>query len=108
MPQDGSIWGEMIVISVVLETHGVHADPGLLRERLKPAVQKDQPLADKLVLIPFLLLVFLAIGFMAADAARWRWSRMPPFAQWAGCGLLLAAFLFCTGRCARTALRRPS
>ena len=72
----------------------VRVDPGLLRERLKPPVQKDQPLADKLILIPVLLLIFGGIGFMAADAARWRWSVMPSSVQWAGCGLLLAAFLF--------------
>jgi len=86
--------GEMVALSAVFGTFGVRGDPELLRERLKPPVQKDQPLADKLVLIPFLLLVFGAMGFMAADAARWRWSMMPPFVQWAGCGLLLAAFLF--------------
>jgi protein-S-isoprenylcysteine O-methyltransferase Ste14 len=86
--------GEMVVISVVFGAYGVHADPGLLRERLKPPVQRGQPLADKLVVIPILLLVFGALGFMAADAARWRWSMMPPSVQWAGCGLLLAAFLF--------------
>jgi protein-S-isoprenylcysteine O-methyltransferase Ste14 len=33
------------------------------------------------------------MGFMAADAARWRWSAMPFFVQLTGCGLLLAAFL---------------
>jgi protein-S-isoprenylcysteine O-methyltransferase Ste14 len=86
--------GEMVALSVVFGVYGVRADPGLLRERLKPPVQKDQPLADKLVLIPFLLLVFAAMGFMAADAARWHWSAMPPSVQWTGCGLLLAAFLF--------------
>jgi len=71
----------------------VRVDPGLLRERLKPPVQKDQPLADKLVVIPILLLILGGMGFMAADAARWRWSIMPPSVQWAGCGLLLAALL---------------
>ena len=86
--------GEMAAISVVFGTLAMRLDPGLLRERLKPPVQKDQPLADKLVVIPFLLLVFGAMGFMAADAMRWRWSMMPPSVQWAGCGLLLAAFLF--------------
>ncbi len=86
--------GEMVAIAVVFGVHGVRVDPGLLRERLKPPVQKDQPLEDKLVLIPFLLLVFGAMGFMAADAARWHWSAMPPSVQWAGCALLLAAFLF--------------
>ena len=87
-------FGEMIAFSIVFGTVGLRVDPGLLRERLKPPVQKGQPLADKLVVIPFLLFVFGAMGFMAADAARWHWSRMPPSVQWAGCGLLLAAFLF--------------
>jgi protein-S-isoprenylcysteine O-methyltransferase Ste14 len=86
--------GIMIAISIVFGTHMVRVDPGLLRERLKPPVQKDQPLADKLVVIPILLLILGGMGFMAADAARWRWSIMLPSVQWAGCGLLLAAFLF--------------
>ena len=84
----------MVAISAVFGTHMMRVDPGLLRERLKPPVQKDQPLADKLVLIPFLLLVFGGMGFMAADAARWHWSMMPPSVQWTGCGLLLAAISF--------------
>jgi protein-S-isoprenylcysteine O-methyltransferase Ste14 len=86
--------GAMVALSVIFGAHMMRVDPGLLRERLKPPVQKDQPLADKLVLIPVLLLMFGGMGFMAADAARWRWSMMPPSVQWAGCGLLLAAFLF--------------
>src|ERR1700751_1466872 len=72
----------------------LRADPGLLKKRLKPPMKKDQPLADKLVLIPILLLIFGGMGFMAADAVRWHWSVMPPSVQWAGCGLLLAAMLF--------------
>lgn len=76
--------GEMLALSVVFGVYGLRVDPGLLRERLKPPVQKHQPLADKLVLIPLLLLVFGAMGFMAADAARWRRSRMPPSVQGAG------------------------
>jgi protein-S-isoprenylcysteine O-methyltransferase Ste14 len=86
--------GEMIALSVVLGTHMMRVDPGLLKERLRGPVQKDQPRADKLVLIPILLLIYAGMAFMAADAARWRWSTMPSFVPWAGCGLLLAAFLF--------------
>jgi protein-S-isoprenylcysteine O-methyltransferase Ste14 len=86
--------GEMIAISVVLGVYFARIDPGLLRERLKPPIQKDQPLADKLILIPLLLLLFGAMGFMAADAARWRWSTTPRSVQWAGCVLLVAAILF--------------
>src|SRR5262249_49147139 len=85
--------GVMVAISVIFGTHMMRVDPGLLKERLKPPMQKDQPLADKLVLIPVLLLTFGGLAFMAADAARWHWSMMPPFVQWAGCGVLLAAFL---------------
>jgi len=86
--------GEMIAISVVFGVYFARIDPGLLRERLKPPIQKDQPLADKLILIPLLLLLFGGMGFMAADAERWRWSTTPPSVQWAGCALLLAAILF--------------
>jgi len=86
--------GEMFAIAVVLGLTMARVDPGLLRERLKPPVQKDQPLADKLILIPLLLLLFGGMGFMAADAARWRWSTTPPSVQWAGCVLLLVVILF--------------
>jgi len=86
--------GEMITASVVFGLHMMRVDPGLLKERLKPPMQKDQPLADKLVLIPILLLIFGGMAFMAADAARWHWSIMSPSVQWAGCGLLLVALLF--------------
>ena len=84
----------MIVGSIVFGLHMLRVDPGLLKERLKPPVQKEQPLADKLVLIPILLLIFGGMAFMAADAARWRWSVMPPTVQWAGCALVLLALLF--------------
>ncbi|MBE1507899.1 protein-S-isoprenylcysteine O-methyltransferase Ste14 [Rhizobium viscosum] len=86
--------GEMVALSIVFGTIMVRLDPGLLRERLKPPVQKGQPLADKLILIPVLLLIFGGMGFMAADAARWHWSAMPSSVQWVGCGLLLGALLF--------------
>ena len=86
--------GEMIAFSVVFGSFTARADPGLLRERLKPPIQKDQPLADKLILIPLLLLLFGSMGFMAADAARWHWSAVPASVQLAGCVLLLAAILF--------------
>jgi protein-S-isoprenylcysteine O-methyltransferase Ste14 len=86
--------GEMVAMSVVFGLHMMRVDPGLLKERLKPPMQKDQPLADKLILVPILLLMFGGLGFMAADAARWHWSMMSSTVQWAGCGLLLAALLF--------------
>jgi len=85
--------GESAAFSVVLGLYGARVDPGLLNERMKPLIQKDQPLADKLFLIPTLILIFGGMGVMAADASRWHWSTMPPSVQWAGCGILLPAFL---------------
>ena len=86
--------GEMIVISIIFGLYGARVDPDLLRERLKPPIQKDQPLADKFILIPLLLLLLGSMGFMAADAERWHWSTVPLSVQWAGCVLLLGAFMF--------------
>lgn len=86
--------GEMITLSIVFSAYIARVDPELLRERLKPPVQQGQPLADKLIIVPLLLLMFAGMGFMAADAARWHWSTMPPSIQWMGSGLLLGAFLF--------------
>ena len=57
----------MLSFAVVFGAYALRVDPGLLRERLKPPVQRDQPLADKLVLIPFLLLI---LGAMAFEASR--------------------------------------
>src|SRR5580692_9189440 len=67
-------FGEMFAISVILGLY--------------------MPRVDKLILIPLLFLLFGGMGFMAADAARWRWSTIPPSVQWAGCVLLLAVILF--------------
>lgn len=86
--------GVMIAASVLFGAYMARVDPGLLRERLRPPVQKGQPLADKLIVIPILLLLFGGMGFMAADAARWRWSTMPFSVQEAGCALLLATLFF--------------
>ena len=60
--------GEMVAISVAFGLHGVRVDPGLLKERLKPPMQKDQPRADKLVLIPILL---TGIEALLAAAGAW-------------------------------------
>jgi protein-S-isoprenylcysteine O-methyltransferase Ste14 len=86
--------GEMVIISILCGLYGARVDPGLLRERLKPPIQKDQPLADKLILIPLLCLFFGSMGFMAADAARWHFSSVPPSLKLGGCGLLLAVIIF--------------
>src|SRR5208283_2838369 len=66
--------GELLAVSAFLSAYMARVDPGLLSERLKPPVQRDQPLADKLIIVPLLVLLFGGMGFMAADAERWRSS----------------------------------
>jgi hypothetical protein len=100
--------GEMVALSVIFGTIMMRVDPGLLRERLKPPVQKDQPLADKLILIPILLLMFGGMGFMAADAARWHWSTMPPSCSGQDVAFSWRPACSFIGPCARTASRRRS
>ena len=46
-----------------------HVDASLLKERPKLPMQRDQPLADKLVLIPILLLSFGAVPLWSRQIA---------------------------------------
>jgi hypothetical protein len=43
--------GAMIPISVVFWAYFARIDPGPLRARLRPPIQKDRPLAEKLILV---------------------------------------------------------
>ncbi len=49
----------------------------LLNERLKPPLQKGQPLADKLILIPFIITFLALIAFIPLDVFRWRLMEKP-------------------------------
>jgi protein-S-isoprenylcysteine O-methyltransferase Ste14 len=65
-------------------------DPALLAERMRPMMQKDQPLADKKFMLVFgfaALIWFLAIGF----DKRLHASDMPPALQALGWVMLLLA-----------------
>ncbi len=69
-------------------------DPALLKERLSAPIQKDQPTADKVLLSVLLLFLFGAFAFMALDAARFKWSAVPPWVQAAGALLLVLSIGF--------------
>ena len=70
-------------------------DPELLRERLAPPVQKDQPLADKALLVIILLVIFGSLALMALDAVRFRWSAVPSWLQAVGALILLIGIWIC-------------
>jgi protein-S-isoprenylcysteine O-methyltransferase Ste14 len=69
---------QMIVLSVVGGLWFARHDRGLLRERLAPLIQKEQPTADKILVWMFLMVVFAALVLMGHDAVRFGWSSMPP------------------------------
>lgn len=85
---------QMIVLSVVGGLWFARHDPGLLRERLAPLIQKEQPTADKILVSMFLMVFFAALVLMGLDAVRFGWSSMPPLGWAIGeLALLLSMWL---------------
>lgn len=75
-------------VATLLDLYPDHKD--LLRERLKSPLQKDQPLVDKVVLVPFLVL-FVAL-FVVIPLDLFHWHLLPPPApavSWLGFAFLL-------------------
>jgi protein-S-isoprenylcysteine O-methyltransferase Ste14 len=79
----------MILLSLAIGIRLANEDPGLLKERLSSPIQNKQPFVDKAILSLVLVMIFAALAFMAADAARFRWSAMPDEVRIAGVVLLL-------------------
>lgn len=87
--------GEMVAISVLGSWGLARHDPGLLAERLKPPVQKAQPLADKILMSLFMILMFAWLALMGLDAVRLHRSSMPMWLQIIGGIGLLASIWVC-------------
>jgi protein-S-isoprenylcysteine O-methyltransferase Ste14 len=70
---------------------------GLLEERFKSPVQKGQPLADKLVLVPLLIAFVASIAFVPLDVFRYRLLPKPgPIVSTLGLGLFAAGWWIMT------------
>lgn len=67
-------------------------DPGLLRERLASPFQADQPAWDKVILSLFFALYLASFVVMGLDAARWRTSTMPLWAEVTGAVGILVSY----------------
>jgi protein-S-isoprenylcysteine O-methyltransferase Ste14 len=83
---------EALVVSVVLGLWLARHDPALLKERLRPPIQKGQSIPDKIITG---LLVLLYLGwfvFMGLDAVRFKWSAVP---SWLAAPGALAFLLAC-------------
>ncbi len=71
-------------------------DPALLDERMKPLIQKGQPLWDKIVMASFAGLFAFWLILIGLDAGRFRWSVMPAGLQWLGAGGILISMWVCS------------
>jgi hypothetical protein len=80
---------QMIGFSLVGGLWFARRDPDLVRERLAPLIQKDQPTADKILTPVVILAVFGAFVLMVLDAVRFGWSSAPPWVQAIGELILL-------------------
>ena len=65
-------------------------DPGLLAERLKPMIQREQKRWDKLFMVIMLALWTGWLVLMGLDAGRFHWSRVPLGVQILGVVLISA------------------
>jgi protein-S-isoprenylcysteine O-methyltransferase Ste14 len=82
-------WGAMGAITARL----ARDDPGLLAERMKLPIQRDQPVWDKMVMAALLPLFVAWLALMGLDAGRFHWSSMSSGFQLAGAaGILVSSW----------------
>lgn len=67
-------------------------DPALLAERTRSPLSADQKPIDRLIIAAIMLGFALWLPFMALDAQRFCWTRMPVWAEALGGVLIVAAF----------------
>jgi len=84
----------LLGIHSVAATVSVYAIPnGLLKERYKAPLQKDQPLVDKVILSSFLLAFFVTAILIPLDVFRWHLLPAPDrWVAWAGLALFVAGW----------------
>jgi protein-S-isoprenylcysteine O-methyltransferase Ste14 len=82
----------VVLVATVWTMLGVFRDrQDLLEERMKPPIQKGQPLADKIVLMFFIAAFFGSIVFIPLEVFRFHWLGKPPkILSWLG----LLMFIF--------------
>lgn len=92
-PQAWIFLGEIVLGGFALTFWLARHDPGLLRERMRSPIQKEQTSWDKLFM-GFIMLVWYGwLALMALDARRWQLSHMPLALAVAGAILIAVGFV---------------
>ena len=85
----------MVVLSFTLGIDLARRDPELLRERMGSPLQRNQPAADKVLLIALFLFIFAWLVLMGLDVKRFAWSSVPALIQVLGALIILWSIWFC-------------
>jgi protein-S-isoprenylcysteine O-methyltransferase Ste14 len=72
---------QMVALSLVGGSWLAKRDPALMRDRLSSPIQKNQPTADKYVVVAIIFTSLCALIVVALDAARFGWSAVPLWVQ---------------------------
>ena len=67
----------MAAVSIAVGLWLLRSDPGLLEERLRPMIQRDQKPWDKGLMVVLLLLWSSWLVLTGLDAGRYHWSTVP-------------------------------
>ncbi|MDX8449342.1 methyltransferase family protein [Mesorhizobium captivum] len=84
----------MVGLSLTMGVALARRDPGLMNERLRPPIQKNQTAADKILLSILLLGIFGWLALMGFDV-RFGWSAVPAWVQVIGALVLLVGIWIC-------------
>ncbi|MDX8469634.1 isoprenylcysteine carboxylmethyltransferase family protein [Mesorhizobium sp. VK23B] len=84
----------MVGLSLTLGVALARRDPGLMNERLRPPIQKNQAAADKILLSILLIAIFAWQILMGLDF-RFGWSAVPAWLQVIGGIVLLLGLWIC-------------
>jgi protein-S-isoprenylcysteine O-methyltransferase Ste14 len=90
-----SAWAYLAVFglaSLAVSMRTAVLDPGLLEERMKSPIQKDQKPWDRLFFLVVGVLFLAWVVLMGVDARRFAWSHVPLWAQGLGAVLTVASF----------------
>ena len=88
-------WIFLIVFNACSQAIGIwllRTDPELLKARMQSPVGGDQRPRDRAIAVGIFSFFALWLVFMALDAQRFGWSRVPVWGQTIGVLLILAAF----------------